>query len=464
MIVQSVNPIGDAAMLINTLVLAAIAATTSAQSASSLTLSGTNTAGDLSGGDYATGTYRSYESTISLSTSDSYLTLTGASATGSQTSKPQNETITTNGTTITRTSATQTLLSASGSNSTSATGSSSSTAARPTNTQPCNGYPELCNRKYSNFTMVAAHNSPFSVQGNVASNQALDVTTQLNDGIRMLQFQTHKPNSTSPIRLCHTSCDLLDAGSLVDYLTTVRQWLDANPYEVVTILMGNDDVLDPGNYTDPVYNSGLIRYVYTPPKVPMALEDWPTLGEMIIRQKRAVVMLDYQADQTAIPWLLDEFAQFWETPFSPTDREFPCTVDRPPNQDRNISANRMIISNHNLNVDVNIASLGVSGLLIPATTLLNETNAVVGYGSAGVAASNCTADWNRPPNVLLVDYYNVGSFNGSVFQVAADANGVNYNRDSCCGLTQSQVSFGTSLKIDNLFVVAIAALLTFALL
>jgi len=33
-----------------------------------------------------------------------------------------------------------------------------------------------------------------------------------------------------------------------------------------------------------------------------------------------------------------------------------------------------------------------------------------------------------------VDYYNFGNFNGSVFQVAADANNVTYNRNSCCGM------------------------------
>jgi hypothetical protein len=40
----------------------------------------------------------------------------------------------------------------------------------------------------------------------------------------------------------------------------------------------------------------------------------------------------------------------------------------------------------------------------------------------------------RPPNFLLVDYYNMGSFNGSVFEVAARANNVTYNR-TCCGTT-----------------------------
>ena len=55
----------------------------------------------------------------------------------------------------------------------------------PTNTRPCNGYPEFCERKYSNITEVGAHNSPFVRQGNMASNQELDVVSQLNDGIRM---------------------------------------------------------------------------------------------------------------------------------------------------------------------------------------------------------------------------------------------------------------------------------------
>lgn len=45
--------------------------------------------------------------------------------------------------------------------------------------------------------------------------------------------------------------------------------------------------------------------------------------------------------------------------------------------------------------------------------------------------------WDRPPNFLLVDYYNYGDPRpGSVFEVAARANGVTYNRD-CCGAQSS---------------------------
>lgn len=66
-------------------------------------------------------------------------------------------------------------------------GSASATTSarpRPSNTRPCNGYPEFCNRRFSNITMVVAHNSPFVKEHNAASNQILPVLTQLNDGIR----------------------------------------------------------------------------------------------------------------------------------------------------------------------------------------------------------------------------------------------------------------------------------------
>jgi hypothetical protein len=47
--------------------------------------------------------------------------------------------------------------------------------------------------------------------------------------------------------------------------------------------------------------------------------------------------------------------------------------------------------------------------------------------------------WNRPPNFLLVDYYNYGNFNGSVFEVAAKMNNVSYSGD-CCGSTSTASS------------------------
>ncbi|KAF3405140.1 putative secreted protein [Talaromyces pinophilus] len=401
--------------------------------------------------DGATGsvTYHSVTTTVTLSTdsntlsgtvtrnaTDVYTTTSGTVTVlvGSQgtTTLAPNATASRNGTTATMTT---------------------STAPLPTNTQPCNGYVEFCARNYSNITYVAAHNSPFDRQGNIASNQQYSVTTQLNDGIRMLQFQVHFQNDT--LYLCHTSCDLLNAGTLQDYLTTVTKWLNNNPYEVITILMGNYDLVSVGNFTDSIVNSGLSKYAYQPPKIPMGLDDWPVLSELILTQKRAIIFMDYNANQTEVPYILDEFTQMWETPFSPTDSDFPCTTQRPPNLSEESAKSIMYMANHNLNVEISFSGFDI---LIPNTAVLNETNGVSGYRSLGLMADNCTATWGRPPNFLLVDYYNDGSFPGSVFEVAADMNNVTYN-GHCCGSTSGALRL--QIPDHQMFVMAVVVFLFF---
>lgn len=245
-----------------------------------------------------------------------------------------------------------------------------------------------------------------------------------------MQFETHYPNSTAGLSLCHTSCDLLDVGPLSTYLTTVRTWLETHPYEVIAIMMGNDDRVPPTTYVQPFQDSGLLPYLYEPSTPNATLAEWPTLSQMILTNKRVVVMLDYLANQAEVPWLLDEFNYQWQTPFSPTNRSFPCTEQRPPNQPDDVSRDKMYMLNHNLNIEVKL--LGTE-ILIPAYTLLDQVNAVSGNASLGLNVQDCTAMWGRPPNWLLVDYYNFGNFNGSVFEVAAEANGVQYQRSQCCG-------------------------------
>ncbi|CAF9913352.1 hypothetical protein IMSHALPRED_000986 [Imshaugia aleurites] len=313
------------------------------------------------------------------------------------------------------------------------TASRTSSTAVPTNTQACNNYPEFCSRKYSNITYVGAHNSPFVVPDNAASNQQLGVLDQLNDGIRMLETETHYNSTTSTVSCCHTSCDLLDVGTVQSYLTNITAWIKTHPYDVITILLSNSDFISVGNYSAPIVNSGLSNYAYVPSQVPMNTSSWPTLSEMILMGKRAVIFMDYNANQTEVPYILDEFSQMWETPFSPTNQSFPCTQQRPPGLSVQAAENRMYMANHNLNTEISLAG---TSLLVPTTALINQTNALNGSGSLGLMANNCAATWPNPPNFLLVDYYNEGSSPGSVFEVAAQHNNVTYDR-ACCGLVQS---------------------------
>jgi hypothetical protein len=312
-----------------------------------------------------------------------------------------------------------------------ATSTTTATAPpRPTNTRPCNNYPELCARKYGNITQVGCHNSPFVREGSAAANQQFPTIDQLNDGIRFLQGQIQYPvNGTAP-HFCHTSCDLLDSGPITDWLREVKDWVAAHPYDVVTILLGNGNYSTPDKYVPFIEESGITQYIYTPSVIPMHLSDWPTLGQMILSGQRVVMFLDYMANQTAYPWLLDQFSQMWETPFDPIDTTFPCTVQRPPDLNPDDAKKRLYMMNHNLNAEISL--LGTS-VLVPAVSSLNVTNAAEGPGSLGMAAGGCREDWGRPPNVLNVDYYNYGNYPGSVFEVAASMNNVSYVRRPCCG-------------------------------
>jgi hypothetical protein len=163
----------------------------------------------------------------------------------------------------------------------------------------------------------------------------------------------------------------------------------------------------------------------------MGIDDWQPLSQFILAGKRVIFFMDYLANQIVVPWVLDEFSQLWESPFDPTNRSFPCTVQRPPDLSTQDAQGRMYLTSHNLNYDISILGNSILVLNIP---LLNITNNVTGFGSLGVGAADSDNMWSFPPKFLNVDYYEVG--NGSIFEVAATYNNVTYNR-TCCGLPGS---------------------------
>ncbi|KAL8943076.1 MAG: hypothetical protein Q9216_001276 [Gyalolechia sp. 2 TL-2023] len=209
-------------------------------------------------------------------------------------------------------------------------------------------------------------------------------TLAVNNGIRMLQGQTHLVNGT--VYYCHSSCDLLNAGTAESHFADITRWVRRHPYDVVTLLIGNGDLVNVNNYIAPLQSSGLVKYAYTPPEVPMGLDDWPTLSELILMQKRVVIFMDYNANHSSVPYVLDEFSHMWETPFSPTNRSFPCTQQRPPDLSTEEAKQRMYLANHNLNTEITLAG---NSILVPTAPLLNETNNVTGPGSLGAMAEEC---------------------------------------------------------------------------
>ena len=272
----------------------------------------------------------------------------------------------------------------------------------------CNGYAELCGRLYSNVTTIGTHDSAF-VGELPQDNQGVSVTAQLDAGVRFLQAQSHK-NILGTLELCHTSCLEEDAGSVESYLSTVKAWLDANPNEVLTILLVNGDNVPVSMFDAAYTSSGLKSYAYTPPTSPVAIDAWPTLQELILAGTRLVAFLDAGAN-APVPYILDEFTYFFETPYDTTDPTFPeCTIDRPAGA---TADGRMYIVNHFLDLDLD-------GIDIPDNAADNTTNAATGVGSIGAQADLCIGLYGRAPVGILVDYFD----QGNVFAAQNTLNGV----------------------------------------
>ncbi|KAG7085322.1 hypothetical protein E1B28_013862, partial [Marasmius oreades] len=201
------------------------------------------------------------------------------------------------------------------------------------------------------------------------------------------------------LHFCHTDCVLFDGGTVVDYLGKVKTFLDANPNEVITLLFTNPEGASIADVWKPAFDdSGITPLTFVPPHQPMKRSEWPTLGELIDSGKRVVVFLDAGAENGGVESILPEFTMIWEPPFSSTDKNFPCRVDRI--EGPLTPADHMYMLNHNLNVEI------VDGVLLSDRVDAPTTN---GIASIMANANGCRgfAD-GLPPNFVMLDYVNVG--------------------------------------------------------
>ncbi|KAF3761424.1 PLC-like phosphodiesterase [Cryphonectria parasitica EP155] len=253
----------------------------------------------------------------------------------------------------------------------------------------CNGYSELCDKLYSNVTFIGSHDSAFDGIL-LVDNQFDSVSDQLSLGVRFLQAQSH--NDDGVIELCHTSCAEEDAGTLVTWLETVVTFLEANPDEVVTLLITNGDGIDNSVFAEAFETAGADAYAYSPGST-LTLDEWPTLGELIDDGTRLVVFMDYPSG-TSVSYILPEFTSY----IFVTDSSFPdCSVNRPAGGS---ATGRMYLVNHFLDVDI-------FGIDIPDETAASTTN---GEASIMAEVNECNALYDRYPNFILLDWISVGDF------------------------------------------------------
>ncbi|KAI1828375.1 PLC-like phosphodiesterase [Xylaria intraflava] len=278
-------------------------------------------------------------------------------------------------------------------------------ASTTASTVACNNFPALCNRSYANITHMGAHDSSFlrdaSTQNSVAGNQFFNATAALDAGLRLLQVQVHKLNNT--IEMCHTSCDLLDAGPLETWLGDIKSWMDSNPNEVVTLLIVNSDGQDVSEFGAVFKSSGIAEYGFTP-----SGNGWPTLQSMINAKTRLVTFIASITPSSAFPYLLTEFDFVFETAFGVTSpNDFNCTLNRPSTQSSAsaaLSAGLLPLINHFLDTGLG-SSITFPNVDAIGTTNSPSTNTL---GALGQQIQTCNTQWGHLPTFVLVDFWNEG--------------------------------------------------------
>ncbi len=236
-----------------------------------------------------------------------------------------------------------------------------SEARPPGPPEACNGYTELCGKRLDQITIPGTHNSMSAAAepGWFLPNQRYGIIRQLDDGIRGLLIDTHygigeagrgfggvitdlgkenktrkeveaelgaetvqraedlvgrlrfgaEPTGESEPYLCHVLCEL-GATKLDVALRKIHAWMATHPDEFLMIVI--EDVVSPEETAQAFQRSGLLRYAYTPDPNTV----WPTLGQLIERDKRLLVMAERDNGGGKFPWYQDAFGLIQETPYT----------------------------------------------------------------------------------------------------------------------------------------------------
>ncbi len=291
----------------------------------------------------------------------------------------------------------------------------------------CNGHVELCERRLDEVTIAMSHNSMSTVADDFyLPNQLVSIEDQLDLGVRGLMLDTVYGRTDSEgniltsrdggaldtldaeadraaeairarsaeglsdeaVYFCHSLCEIgaLDA---VTELQAIRGWLEANPREVLVVIV--QDGTEPADTAAMFEAAGMVDLLLVQP----VGAPFPTLGEMIDGNTRVFVMVE--EDASGAEWLHPAFELSQETPYSFSSAdEFVCT------ENRGDPASTMLLVNHFIT------------LARASNRTINDRDVLLPRAEA------CAEERGLHPNLLAVDFVS----QGDVFAVVDELNGV----------------------------------------
>ena len=294
----------------------------------------------------------------------------------------------------------------------------------------CNGSAALCDATVDKVVFPGAHNamSNAEVEGWLFPHHNYGIRRMLDDGIRMLAIDVHYgvptggriktdfereqvsqdkieqalgPEATaaavrirnqlvggeegpSGIYFCHGFCEL-GAYPVAPTMKEIHDFLVANPGEVVMLVV--EDYIEPADLASLFTEAGLDRFGHTG----RANGPWPMLRQLVDLDQRLIVFTE--SGRGGAPWLLPAFDAFQETPYSfKTAEDFSCKPNR------GGTAGSLFQINH----------------WLETTPAPRPTNAEIvnAYDFLLQRARACQKERRHVPNVIAVDFYNIGDVVG----------------------------------------------------
>jgi hypothetical protein len=242
----------------------------------------------------------------------------------------------------------------------------------------CNGYAELCDRRFDEVVLLGTHNAMANAaDGFIAPNHNLSIPDQLALGVRAMLIDVYREDEQ--LLLCHGSCGFGSSDAIAQ-LSGIVSFLNEHPNDVMAFIF--EDRVDAADMATLVQASGLADMALLPP----ADGDWPTLREMIERGQR--VVLTVESGNTSTPTIQPAWDVYFDTPYSfASVEEFSCELNR------GSSENALFLMNH-----------WVSNPL-PDPFFAPDANA---YDVLLGRAEACAAEQARLPHVIAVDFVEIG--------------------------------------------------------
>ncbi|OMO63215.1 hypothetical protein COLO4_32638 [Corchorus olitorius] len=179
---------------------------------------------------------------------------------------------------------------------------------RCTRIQPVNPTSKVKGLPFNRYSWLTTHNSfarlgVRSATGSLIlspTNQQDSVTSQLNNGVRALMLDMY--DFQNDIWLCHSfggQCYNYTAFQpAINVLKEVETFLEANPSEIVTIII-EDYVTSPRGLSKVFDAAGLRKFWFPVSRMPKNGGNWPIVDDMIQKNQRLLVFTSKSAKEAS---------------------------------------------------------------------------------------------------------------------------------------------------------------------